>query len=153
MNEDAWGVVGAPMLLDTNGDCTFVYTPPSFRTASVTKAHDPRHAAKLYQMAAQDTTGRWEAFTFTSHDNPYLSRQALEDITGDMTQLAYRQEILAEDVDDNPAALWTRSLLDECRVTKAPKMTRLVVGLDPGTVPALSSVGGGRTGTAMSWRT
>src|SRR5262249_19184516 len=32
MNEDAWGVVGAPMLLDTNGDATFVYTPPSFRT-------------------------------------------------------------------------------------------------------------------------
>lgn len=111
VNEDAWGVVGAPMLLDTNGDCTFVYTPPSFRSASVTKAHDPRHAAKLYASAQEDTTGRWQAFTFTSHDNPHLSRQALDDITGDMTALAYRQEIMAEDVDDNPFALWKRAML------------------------------------------
>lgn len=111
MNEDAWGVVGAPMMLDHDGDAMFCYTPPSFRSASVTKAHDPRHAAKLYASAAQDTTGRWQAWSFTSHDNPHLSRQALGDITGDMTALAYRQEIMAEDVDDNPYALFKRAML------------------------------------------
>lgn len=112
MNEDAWGVVGAPMMLDRQGStATFCYTPPSFRSASVTKAHDPRHAAKLYASAAHDPTGRWQAWSFTSHDNPYLSRQALDDITGDMTHLAYRQEILAEDLDDNPYALFTRAML------------------------------------------
>jgi len=44
MSEDAWGVVGVPMLLDNNGDAVFIYTPPSLHSKSVTKASDPRHA-------------------------------------------------------------------------------------------------------------
>jgi terminase large subunit-like protein len=132
MSEDAWEVVGAPMLLDTNGDAVFCYTPPSFRTASVTKAHDPRHASKLFARAQQDTTGRWAAFHFTSQDNPYLSVQALGEITEDMTYVAYRQEILAEENDDAPGALWTRAGLEATRVMQAPALKRLVVGLDPG---------------------
>lgn len=132
MNEDAWGVVGAPMLLDTNGDAFFVYTPPSFRTAGTSKAHDPRHASKLYAAAATDTSGRWAVFHFRSHDNPYISADALADITKDMTGLAYRQEILAEDVDEVPGALWTRKSLDTSRVSAAPDLARIVVGVDPG---------------------
>jgi len=98
-NEDAWGDVGAPMLLDNNGDAVFIYTPPSLRNAGVSKAHDPRHAAKMFKMAQADTTGRWAAFHFTSHDNPYISRVALTDIIKDMSRQSYRQEILAEDDD------------------------------------------------------
>ncbi len=30
MNEEAWDRVGAPMLLDNNGDAVFIYTPPSY---------------------------------------------------------------------------------------------------------------------------
>jgi phage terminase large subunit-like protein len=120
------------MLLDTNGDAVFGYTPPSFRTASASKAHDPRYASKLYAQAAKDTTGRWAAFTFTSHDNPHLSSTALEDITGDMTALAYKQEILAEDIENVPGALWTQQLIDEHRVTEVPEFTRVVIGIDPG---------------------
>lgn len=131
MNEDAWGLVGAPMLLDTNGDAVFVYTPPSFRTAGMSKAHDPRHASKLYQQARQDSTGRWACATFTSHDNPHLSTEALAEIASDMTALAYRQEILAEDVDEVPGALWNRLGLEKMRVTKAPDLVRVVVAIDP----------------------
>src|SRR4030042_862014 len=57
MNEDAWELVGAPMLLDNDGDAVFIYTPPSLRSRSVSKANDPMHAAKLYKRAAADTTG------------------------------------------------------------------------------------------------
>lgn len=96
-NEDAWEVVGMPMLLDFNGDVVFVYTPPSLRSTGVSKARDPRHAAKLFKMAAADTTGRWEAFHFTSHDNPYISREALGELVKDMSKQSYRQEIMAED--------------------------------------------------------
>jgi len=134
MNEDAWVVVGVPMLLDNNGDAVFIYTPPSLRSASVSKAHDPRYAAKLYQRATQDTTGRWAAFHFTSHDNPYISKDALNDIVGEMTQTAYRQEILAEDVEDAPGALWKRAWLDSGRVLKLPDdIIRKVVAMDPAT--------------------
>jgi hypothetical protein len=148
MNEDAWGVVGAPMMLDTDGDAIFGYTPPSFRTAGMSKAHDPRHAAKLYTRAATDTTGRWAAFTFRSHDNPYLSKTALEDITSDMTALAYRQEILAEDIENVPGALWTQQLIDEHRVAHVPEFVRLVIGIDPGHEAGLVAAARGVDGCA-----
>jgi hypothetical protein len=133
MNEDAWGVVGAPMLLDTNGDAVFVYTPPSFRSAGNSKAHDPRHAAKLFAMAQADTTGRWADFHFASHDNPYISADALADIVADMSDLAYRQEVLAEDIDEVPGALWSRASLSASRLPVCPPLARVVIGVDPGT--------------------
>ena len=131
MNEDAWAVVGAPMLLDNDGDAVFIYTPPSMRTRSVTKAYDPLHAAKLYKKAAADKTGRWEAFHFTSYDNPFISQAALADIAGDMSALAIRQEIEAEDIDEIPGALWTYKLIEATRVSERPKMSRIVIGVDP----------------------
>lgn len=94
-NEDAWETVGAPMLLDRNGDAVFIYTPPSLRSAGVTKARDPRHAAKMFRDATNDP--RWATFHFTSHDNPYISAEALKEIIQDMSKQSYRQEILAED--------------------------------------------------------
>lgn len=133
MAEDAWGLVGAPMLLDNDGDAIFVYTPPSMRSLSVSKAQDKRHAAKLYKSAALDTTGRWATFHFTSHANPYLSTRALDDITGDMTALAHRQEILAEDTEDVPGALWTQAGIDADRLVSGdhPPLVRIAIALDP----------------------
>ena len=131
MNEDTWGVVGAPMLLDTDGDAMFIYTPPSRSSKSATKAKDPQHAAKMFKKAQKDTSGRWQAFHFTSLDNPHISKIALEEITADMTNLAYRQEILAEDIEEVPGALWTRKLIDETRLMAHPDLVRIVVGVDP----------------------
>jgi len=130
MNEDAWGLVGAPMLLDNDGDAVFIYTPPSLRSRSVTKANDPQHAAKLYKKFASADSPRYAAFHFTSHDNPHLEQSALDEIAGDMTALAYRMEIEAEDVEDAPGALWNRELLQQ---TRCAPMTydRIVVGVDP----------------------
>lgn len=85
MNPNAWEEVAAPMLLDNDGNATFIFTPKR-----------KNHAYKLYQRAIGDTSGRWQAWHFTSHDNPYLSQEALAEITQDMTDAAYRQEILAE---------------------------------------------------------
>lgn len=141
MNEDAWEVVGAPMLLDTNGDAVFVYTPPSMRTAGMSKAHDPRHAPKLFVKAAADELGRWAAFHFTSHDNPHISEAALAEITQDMTPLMVRQEISAEDVEDVAGALWTRGLIEATRVVKAPELIRVVTAIDPSATAAGDEAG------------
>lgn len=97
MAEDAWDEVGAPMLLDNNGDAIFIYTPPSLRSSGISRARDPLHAAKMFKMAQQDKTGRWEVFHFTSFDNPYLSREGLDEITGDMSRDSYLKEIMAQD--------------------------------------------------------
>jgi phage terminase large subunit-like protein len=42
-----------------------------------------------------------------------------------------RQELNAELLDDNPYALWQRNKIEELRVTKAPELVRIVVGIDP----------------------
>jgi len=148
MDEDAWQLVGAPMLLDNDGDAVFSYTPPSALTRSVTKARDPRHAAKLYAKHKDDPSGRWETFHFTSHANPHLSSKALEEITLDMDDLAYRQEILAEDVETTPGALWTPQLIDEARVSTHPALSIVTVNLDPATTAKAGSDETGITTTA-----
>jgi hypothetical protein len=96
-NEDAWEVVGAPMLIDNNGDAVFIYTPPSLRSAGISKAHDPRHAAKMFKAAGEDKSGRWATFHFTSFDNPFVSHEGLAAVAQNMSQASFRQEILAED--------------------------------------------------------
>lgn len=123
MKAEAWGLVGAPMLLDNDGDAMFIYTGR--------KGGRGQHARELFKKAEADETGRWAAFTFTSHDNPHISAEALADITQDMTSLAYRMEIDAEDIEDDPEALWTRDTLRSCRVTSHPDLDRVVVGVDP----------------------
>lgn len=131
MNEDAWGVVGAPMLADNDGNATFIYTPPSLRTRSASKATDPQHAAKLFKRAQEDTSGRWKTFHFSSRENPFISQVAIDELAQDMTSLSYRMEILAEDVDEAPGALWKREQIEVSRVTKHPDLSRIVVGVDP----------------------
>jgi hypothetical protein len=136
MNEDAWGVIGAPMLLDNNGNATFVYTPPSLHSRSVSKASDPQHAAKLFKKAVlleKTDPARWATFHFSSMDNPYISKDALAEITSDMSSIAYRMEILAEDINEAPGALWTRENLEKNRVIAAPGLTKIVVAVDPTT--------------------
>lgn len=131
MDEDAWGLVGAPMLMDNNGDAIFIYTPPSLHSRSVSKAKDPQHAAKLFKEAKADKSGNWATFHFSSHDNPHISKDAIAMMANDMTALAYRMEINAEDVNEAPGALWTRDLIEKTRVIESPAYDRVVVAIDP----------------------
>lgn len=108
-DEDAWTEVGAPMMLDKDGTAIFVYTPPSLRSAGVSRARDPLHAAKLFKQAQADTTGRWETFHFTSHANPHLSEVALAEMILDMSRESHRREIEAEDDDISPNRLIYRA--------------------------------------------
>ncbi|HEX4890787.1 MAG TPA: terminase family protein [Alphaproteobacteria bacterium] len=48
-----------------------------------------------------------------------------------------RQELMAELLEDNPDALWSRAQIDAGRVNVAAEMPRIVVGIDP---PAASTV-------------
>lgn len=84
LSPDAWDKVGAPMLLDNDGDAWFISTP-----------RRRNWFFHLYQKAQADTTGRWQAWHFTSYDNPYLSRSALDELSADMTEEAIEQEINA----------------------------------------------------------
>ena len=92
MSPSAWDEVGAPMLLDNNGDAVFIFTPKR-----------KNHGYKMFMRAKSGDSGRWQAWHFTSLDNPHLSREALEDITQDMSDDAYKQEVLAQFLDNEGA--------------------------------------------------
>jgi phage terminase large subunit-like protein len=42
-----------------------------------------------------------------------------------------QQELYGAVLDDNPGALWTRAVIESGRVKKHPRLTRIVIGVDP----------------------
>jgi hypothetical protein len=83
----AWELVGAPMLLDTNGEALFLSTPKGMNWFE-----------RLFQRGLQDD-GQWKSWHFTSLDNPYLSKEALTQLKEEMPVGAHEQELLAHFVD------------------------------------------------------
>jgi hypothetical protein len=120
LDPDAWDKVGAPMLLDNDGDAWFISTPQR-----------RNWFFHLYQRAIADG-GRWAAWHFTSFDNPHLSKIALQEITGDLTEDGYRQEILAEFLEGEGAVFRNiRACLHAPETTPAfHKGHRVVMGVD-----------------------
>ena len=134
MAPDAWNLVGAPMLLDNDGDALFIFT----------KRLGKHHSNELYEKAMLDKTDRWEVFNFSSFANPHISKDALSEISGDMSQMGYRAEILSEDIDDNPSALWNRELFKRW-IKEKPDLWKIIVGVDP-------QATGGQTGIVVGGR-
>jgi hypothetical protein len=81
----AWYEVGAPMMADRDGTAIFLSTPLR-----------KNWFYHLFNKAQADTSGRWMAVHATTLDNPHLNQQAVAELAQDMTEEAYRQEILAE---------------------------------------------------------
>ncbi len=131
MSEETWETVGSPMLIDNDGDAVFIYTPPSINTAARSKAKDRRYAAKLFKAAQADTTGDWATFHFTSYDNPFNPIEGINRIAAGMTSAARLREIMAEDSDEVPGALWKVDWLDNTRRETHPELARIVIGVDP----------------------
>lgn len=81
---NTWEKVAMPMLLDNDGSAWFISTP------------DKRnHFYILYLKASTGDDPRWATFTFPSTENPHLSSIALAELTHDMLEDDYAQEILA----------------------------------------------------------
>lgn len=124
MDPDAWQKVGAPMLLDNDGDAIFIFTP-----------NRKNHAFRLYARATSDTSGRWAAFHFTSLDNPHLSKAALAEITEDMTEDDYIQEILARFLESDGQVFRNIANCSHAPLIQTPEMHighRIVAGCDWG---------------------
>lgn len=133
MSEEVWDVVGEPMLIDNDGDAIMIYTPASLHSRSASKANDKRHASKMYKRCEKKED--WQCFHWTSRDNPHVSREGIERVAADMTEIARRQEIEAEDLDEVPGALWKLETLEQCRVPEVPEealpFSKIVVAVDP----------------------
>ncbi len=77
--------VAAPMLLDRDGTAWFMSSP-----------NRKNWFYKMYLRAISDLTDRWFTTRVTSHENPYLSAIALDEIKLDMTEDDIEQEIMAQ---------------------------------------------------------
>ncbi len=123
MDADAWDKVGSPMLLDNDGDAWFIGTP-----------NRKNHFYAHYVRALGDGV-RWQAWNGPSMENPHLSKAALDEIAGDLTEDAYRQEILAEFLDNEGAVFRNIAACmgapAKARV-KDHEAHRLVIGADWG---------------------
>lgn len=124
MKPDVWDVVGAPMMLDTNGEAWFISTP-----------NRKNHFHSLYVRGLDRGDERYESFKFTSHDNPYLSQEALEEISEDMTEDDYSQEIMANFLDNEGAVFRNIGACLNAPIDAEPKDHEghtLVAGIDWG---------------------
>ena len=93
-------------------------------------ATTPRPSRIIKELSVKSTTAVTRGNTYENRDNlaPAFFEQIVSQYEG--TRLG-RQEINAEILDDMPGALWTREMLDQYRVNKAPEMTRIIVAVDP----------------------
>lgn len=93
----------------------------------------PRPTKLIKDLIKRDTTIITRGSTFDNADN--LSPTALLEL-----QMRYggtrlgQQELYGQVLDDNPGALWRRSMIDQARISASselPPFTRVVVGVDP----------------------
>ena len=95
-----WQEIFRPALIDTGGTADFIGTP---------KKENP-NLRRLEKQA--ETDPEWAAFHFTSWDNPTLPRTELTKAQEEMDKDTYRQEILAEYVDNAGSLFKYTALLD-----------------------------------------
>lgn len=95
-----WQEIFRPALIDTAGTTDFIGTP---------KKENP-NLRRLEKQCEIDT--EWEPFNFSSWDNPNLPRKELEDAQKEMDKNTYRQEIMAEYVEDLGALFRYTALVD-----------------------------------------
>jgi phage terminase large subunit-like protein len=90
----------------------------------------PRPVKHIRDLLASPTTKITRGRTLDNAANlsPIALAKLLEKYAG--TRLG-RQELDAELLDDTPGALWTRRILELCRVKNHPPLVRIVVAIDP----------------------
>lgn len=90
----------------------------------------PRPTKLIKELVADPTCVTVRGSTYENRANlaPTFFSKIVKKYEG--TRLG-RQELHAEILDDNPGALWTRDLIERTRVTHAPHLVRIAVGVDP----------------------
>jgi phage terminase large subunit-like protein len=108
----------------------------------------PRPIALLKRLVADPRTAVTRAGTIANA--AYLSPAFLNEVLARYagTRLG-RQEIDGEIVEDRSDALWSRAMIEAARVSMAPPLTRIVVGIDP---PASSRQGADACGIVAAGR-
>ncbi len=90
----------------------------------------PRPIALIKRLVADPSTALTRAGTRANAR--HLSRAFIDHVFARYAGTRFgRQELDGEIVEDRPDALWTRNLIENCRVKAAPALARIVVAVDP----------------------
>lgn len=117
-----WQEIFRPMIMETGGSVGFGGTPkkenPNLRRLEKEYEHDPE----------------WSSFHFTSWDNPDIPRHELKKAETEMDGNTYREEIMAEYVDNAGALFKYTALVDlfSNTITKDPEKYLIVDIADDG---------------------
>lgn len=113
-----WQEIFRPALIDTKGTADFIGTP---------KKENPnlRRLEKEFAKKGED----FAAFHFTSQDNPHLDPLELVNAQKDLDNQTYRQEILAEYV-ENAGALFRYTSLVDLFTNSVPKTEEKYLTVD-----------------------
>lgn len=120
--ETAWNEAIRPTLADYRGDADLYGTPKG-----------ANFFYKCFQWGNDPAEHDWASFRMPTSANPFIDPGEIEALRRQLSERAFRQEILAEFLFDVGGALWKLAELDEHRVNTAPEMRRIVVALDPAT--------------------
>lgn len=87
--EDRWTLELRPALMDTKGKAIFTGTPKG-----------KNWYFRMWTRGQDKTQTDYESWAFSTYTNPYVDPKEIDEFKRDMPELAYRQEILAEFLDD-----------------------------------------------------
>lgn len=115
----AWNEAIRPTLADMAGDAWFLSTP---------KGRTDFHELHRRGEAGVDGWASWQMPTWT---NPHIPPAEIDAMRAELPPRVFSQEVEAEFVADVEGALWTFDLIERHRVTTAPELRRVVIGVDP----------------------
>lgn len=96
----AWQEIFRPALMDTRGNATFIGTP---------KKENP-NLRRLEKIAETDKD--YETFHFKTEDNPFIAKEEIEKAREELDHSSFRQEILAEYVEDTGSLFNFTAIVD-----------------------------------------
>lgn len=88
MHPDVWPQIVRPMLLERKGHALFLSSP-----------FGRNHFFDLYSLGLDPNEPEWEAFHFTSYDNPLIDPVELDNIKRNTPERIWQEEYLAEFID------------------------------------------------------
>ena len=117
-----WNEAIRSTLMQTGGDAWFFSTP---------KGRNDFMTMWQWGQAGDKHIDGWQSWRFPSGANPYLPAEEIEAMRLEMPRRAFEQEVEAKFIDEVEGALWKQTDIDAARLSSAPPLTRVVVGIDP----------------------
>ena len=119
--EKEWNNSLRPLLMKARGSATFISTPKG-----------QNFFYSLFQKGARGDDG-YKSWQFSTHFNPYIPKEELEELISTMPEASYRQEILAEPQEDIGNPFGTKNIQASIIENLSNRQTQ-VYGIDFGRV-------------------